>query len=163
VLAATPTNPPKGKCHDRCASDRNGHTAASVGRDAPKDNHHSFTVGSDPVRHLATATPAPPARAVAPAAAVEAIARIFGTVNPLAGSARCDQPVQAARLTGSLVFSDCVAVFYSSLRLIPGTSLPPSVCRAASCPVARGRGIGTLGLAAALRRIRRSTHTVPPL
>jgi hypothetical protein len=95
ALAATPTNPPKGKCHG-VRPNGNGHTAASVGRDAPKDNHHSFTVGSDPVRHLATATPAPPARAVAPAAAAEAIARIFGTVNLLAGARaatnRCRRP-----------------------------------------------------------------------
>jgi hypothetical protein len=30
------------------AADRNGHAAASVGRDAPKDNHHGFTVASVP-------------------------------------------------------------------------------------------------------------------
>ena len=46
VLAATPTNPPKWKCNERCVADRTGHTAASVGRDAPKDNHHGFTVAS---------------------------------------------------------------------------------------------------------------------
>jgi hypothetical protein len=28
----------------RCVADRSGHTAASVGRDATKDNHHGFTV-----------------------------------------------------------------------------------------------------------------------
>ena len=30
----------------RGVADGNGHTAASVGRDAPKDNHHGFTVAS---------------------------------------------------------------------------------------------------------------------